>query len=419
MRTAGWRRGHPGSRRGPNAPTGRADGGNEQLGVLPVTILGRSGVIRRTFWRVTTTDPGPASLTGTAERFRGCLLGGAIGDALGAPVEFDSRTDILRRFGPDGIADYAAAYGGLGTITDDTQMTLFTAEGLIRGWVRLQVRGSVFYPTVVGHAYGRWLLTQGEHVRHGDVPPTGWLIDHRELHSRRAPGTTCLTALREVTEFGRPADNTSKGCGGVMRVAPVALLGRRVGVDAQEVFDLAAALAALTHGHPSGSLPAGVLAVVVFEAVAGASLSDAIAVAVDSLRTKEGHRETFAAVTDAVRQAESGVPAPEAIARLGAGWVAEEALAISLYCALTARDFAHGVTMAVNHSGDSDSTGAITGNLLGAALGASAIPRRWLEPLELRDVIGEIADDLSGCVGWDLEHGGDAEQWALERYPAY
>ncbi len=192
-----------------------------------------------------------------------------------------------------------------------------------------------------------------------------------------------------------------------------------MGVDAVEVFDLAAALAALTHGHPSGSLPAGVLAVVIFETVAGAALPDAISAAVDILRTKDGHRETFEAVTAAVRLAESAVAAPEAIARLGAGWVAEEALAISLYCALTARDFAHGVTTAVNHSGDSDSTGAITGNLLGAALGTAGIPRRWLDPLELREVISEIADDLSGCVGWDLEHGGDAEQWALERYPAY
>lgn len=66
-------------------------------------------------------------------RFLGCLLGGAAGDALGAPVEFMSRAEILRRFGPKGIAQYAPAYGGLGTITDDTQMTLFTAEGLIRG----------------------------------------------------------------------------------------------------------------------------------------------------------------------------------------------------------------------------------------------------------------------------------------------
>src|SRR5690606_6418819 len=78
-------------------------------------------------------------------RFLGCLLGGAVGDALGAPVEFMKRAEILRRFGPKGITQYAPAYGGLGRITDDTQMTLFTAEGLIRGWVRDCFKGITTY----------------------------------------------------------------------------------------------------------------------------------------------------------------------------------------------------------------------------------------------------------------------------------
>lgn len=95
-------------------------------------------------------------------RFLGCLLGGAVGDALGAPVEFMKRTEILRRFGPKGITQYAPAYGGLGTITDDTQMTLFTAEGLIRGWVRGCFKGITTYSGVTSHAYLRWLQTQGE-----------------------------------------------------------------------------------------------------------------------------------------------------------------------------------------------------------------------------------------------------------------
>jgi len=94
-------------------------------------------------------------------RFTGCLLGGAVGDALGAPVEFMKRTEILRRFGPNGITAYVPAYGGLGTITDDTQMTLFTAEGLLRGWVRGCFKGITTYPGMTAHAYLRWLQTQG------------------------------------------------------------------------------------------------------------------------------------------------------------------------------------------------------------------------------------------------------------------
>ena len=88
------------------------------------------------------------------------------------------------------------------------------------------------------------------------------------------------------------------------------------------------------------------------------------------------------------------------IHQLGEGWVGEEALAIAIYCALRyENDFSAGIIAAVNHNGDSDSTGAITGNILGARLGFDKIESKWKENLELYDVILEIADDLChGCM---------------------
>ena len=86
------------------------------------------------------------------------------------------------------------------------------------------------------------------------------------------------------------------------------------------------------------------------------------------------------------------------IQSLGEGWVAEETLAIAVYCAVKyADDFARGVCASVNHGGDSDSTGAVTGDILGAALGIDAIPKKYTEPLELCGVIEEIANDLYRC----------------------
>ena len=84
---------------------------------------------------------------------------------------------------------------------------------------------------------------------------------------------------------------------------------------------------------------------------------------------------------------------------LGEGWVAEETLAIAIYCSLKYQnDFSAGIIAAVNHKGDSDSTGAVTGNILGALLGYEAIEDKWKENLELHDVILEVADDLChGC----------------------
>src|SRR4051794_25508275 len=201
-------------------------------------------------------------------RILGCLLGGAIGDALGAPIEFDSLAEIRSRFGPDGLSDYAPAYGGLGKITDDTQMTLFTAEGLIRANARSADRGIVNVAWIVWRAYCRWLVTQGgPDIHDPDLGSavSGWLISNEVLHSRRAPGNTCLSALTSE-RWGAPDRpiNDSKGCGGVMRVAPVGLVA-----SPDLAFSLGADVAAITHGHPSGYLAAGAFALVIAEVMNG------------------------------------------------------------------------------------------------------------------------------------------------------
>ena len=319
--------------------------------------------------------------------YRGCLLGGAVGDALGAPVEFDSWSHIQSRLGPRGVTGFEEAFGRRGAITDDTQMTLFTAEGLIRAANRFDDRGLVSVEASVHRAYLRWLVTQGE----GGAAPhdPGWLVGVRGLHARRAPGNTCLSALRSTKErsIEHPL-NDSKGCGGVMRIAPVGL------TSVSDPFEVGCKCAALTHGHPTGYLAAGCLAQVVAELAHGADLADAAQRALGRLEREPRCEETRHAVQVAMNQAAKGKPSPATVESLGGGWIAEEALAIGLYCALVAQDFESGVLLAVNHGGDSDSTGSIAGNLLGLALGEQGIPGRWLEELELRDVIETVADDL-------------------------
>lgn len=364
-------------------------------------------------------------------RFRGCLLGGALGDSLGAPVEFLSAAQIKARYGPEGPVTLEEAYGRRGAITDDTQMTMFTVEGLIRADARFTERGICHPPAVVHHAYLRWLYTQGET---GDYPwarirerPDGWLVDLSVLQSNRAPGLTCLGALKsgQAGSIEAPV-NDSKGCGGVMRVAPVGLVAR-------EPFRFGAELAALTHGHPSGYLSAGYLAELVHRVSKGEDLFEAALLTIDSLREYAGHEECLTAVSRAIHLSQTGEPTQEKVVSLGEGWVGEEALAIALYCALVASDFKHGTRLAVNHSGDSDSTGAICGNILGAYWGEEALPSDWLAELELRDELTALAGDLhaysSGGV-WQYVGGGRRDgvitlpypQRSLEeatRYPAW
>ena len=330
-------------------------------------------------------------MTALRDRFRGCLLGGAIGDALGAGIEFMPLAEIRDRFGLAGVTGYVHAYGRTGAITDDTQMTLFTAEALIRVRCLPGGSGQADVPAL-WRAYQRWRLTQsaGGHdaAREGRHEKDGWLLTQEFIWQQRSPGTTCLSAL----SLGPPGSmtarvNDSKGCGGVMRVAPIGLV-------AADPFTLGCQAAALTHGHPTGYLAGGAFAVMVAELARGASLPDAAAAGITRLQAAEHSTEVTRALTRAVQAAGTERPVPPTLARLGEGWVAEEALAIATYCALAATDFRSGVLLAVNHSGDSDSTGAICGNLLGTHLGARAINIDLLTGLEGRDVIEQIADDL-------------------------
>lgn len=315
-----------------------------------------------------------------------------MGDALGAPVEFMTRGEIERQFGAAGIRDFVPAYGTLGAITDDTQMTLFTAEGLLRAFTRGNEKGICHAPTIVHHAYLRWLRTQGVLA---PEPPyleedPGWLIGVRALHHRRGPGNTCLSALQS----GRMGSieeriNDSKGCGGVMRVAPVGL------IDDADPFELGCETAAITHGHPSGYIAAGCMAVMIASLKGGRPMRVAVDAALERAAAMRGHEETTRAMERAVALADASPGSVRSVERLGEGWVAEEALAIAVYCALSfEEDFERGVVLAVNHGGDSDSTGAIAGNLLGARLGVDAIPARWLDLVELRAEIETLSRDL-------------------------
>lgn len=362
---------------------------------------------------------------GLQRRVRGCLLGGGIGDAIGAPVEFMRKAEIKERFGPQGITEYAPAYGRYGAITDDTQMTLFTAEGLMRGFVRGALKGMCSVPSVVSHSYLRWLLTQGASSGAGlEIGTDGWLWSVSGLHSRRAPGNTCLSALASMKQFtAERAPNHSKGAGAIMRVAPVALIvndGRQE--CAEMVFELAKSVSWITHGHPSGYLSAAAFAVIIHGLLWGHSLGVGIERACTLLRREKESIETLTAIERAIECAEAGRPSEDAIPQIGGGWVGEEALGVALYCALTARDFAGGVRTAVNHDGNSDTTGSLVGQLMGAALGEEFLPAHWLRGLELRETIADVADDLASFLSWDLDvyedSGGFTDQ-VYQRYPGW
>lgn len=341
------------------------------------------------------------------DRIRGSLIGGAIGDALGYPVEFIySFHGIQDRYGERGITRLDTKQfwlndeeqSGKAVVSDDTQMTLFTANGLLNA-----KRQKIGMKYGICLAYVEWYLTQigKKSGKYKDC----WISSIPELNRRRAPGNTCMTSLNDIYRGKEPVNN-SKGCGGVMRVAPVPLyatVDNRMSVT--DAALLAGDAAEITHQNPLGFIPAALVSHIIYR------------LALDEEPTKPSMesyiREGMKAMEllypqypadvrcmgelceEAITLANSSSPDLENIEAIGEGWTGEEALAIALYCCLRHFDsFEDAIIASVNHGGDSDSTGAVTGNILGAALGYNAIPQFYKDDLEMHDLILHMADDL-------------------------
>lgn len=336
------------------------------------------------------------------DKFRGCLLAGAAGDALGFEVEFLSEEAIFERFGEAGITEYYL-HRGVAEISDDTQMTLFTATGLLLGTTRGMNRGIMgSYESYIHLCYKDWLRTQTDMFPLPNGYHYSWLVNISQMFSRRAPGNTCMSALMSE-ESGSTENpiNQSKGCGGVMRVAPIGLYfcDKQCSIDNSDA--IGAEAAAITHGHTLGWLPAAALVHIIRKLAENEeeTILDAVLDSMEAIKRNYPKTENVAILLSLMQKAIDlsclELDDLDAIHLLGQGWVAEETLAIAIYCSLKyPNDIEKALIAAVNHGGDSDSTGAVTGNILGASLGAEKIPQKFVDTLELRDVILEIADDL-------------------------
>ena len=357
------------------------------------------------------------------DRTLGCMVGGAVGDALGYVIEFERWPAISARYGRRGITRYELGRSGQALISDDTQMTLFTAAGVLLGMTRGYIRGIMGrLDMYCQHTYVDWLHTQEWPMRKDGERVDSWLMDVPGLYVRRAPGNTCMTALRAI-EAGKEVRNDSCGCGGVMRTAPIALVCYLHDYARRDmmVCDMVAAEAArITHKHPLGFLPSAVLNDILMQIMDGKahdaeSLCEVVRAASDrlpSIVSEDDGEMTYGErwprpvarqqeiLQQAMDLAHTDTPDPEVIEIIGGGWTGHEALAIAVYSAIKHADsFEEAIISAVNHSGDSDSTGAICGNIIGALLGRSAIPAHYTEKLELLDVIEEMAKDLyTGCI---------------------
>jgi ADP-ribosylglycohydrolase len=350
-------------------------------------------------------------------RVRGTLLGVALGDALGAPVDGLDLAAIRQAHGPEGIADLVPAHGRRGAVTHFTQLTLFTVDGLIRAQVRRDT-GAWHPPTDLHRAYLRWAATQrdwGPDERRAD---DGWLAREEWLYARRDPARALLTGFGDETmgTLQAPKNPGEDGPEAAARSAPFGLL---VGWEPQLVVQLAVECAAQTHGHPAACLAAGAYAVIVHGIARGDGLDGAVQKALALLAARPGHQPVSDALQHALGAVRQGIPSPARVEELAGEGTAQGLLAVAVYCALVGEDVRHGLCLAVNQGGPSGAAGALTGGLLGALHGETALPPAWLADVEGRPTLLVLADDFAmEMTQGPALHGpaGSAPGW-LVRYP--
>jgi ADP-ribosylglycohydrolase len=298
-------------------------------------------------------------------------------------------------------------------------MNLFTATAILVTLSKVDkitTNESILIDITVA-TYIDWLITQKESyltgkntIRSNGVNGVSWLLDIPTMYSRRAPGITCLSSLGNLKhhkcyqDFLEFPTNNSKGCGGIMRSAPIGLISPHLYDELINLDLIAAKMSAITHGHSLGYMPSAMLVHILNRIVYPKSTCDTLKdIVIEAKNTiaklfkNDIYIKELCDIVDlSIFLSENNNEDLDNIRMIGEGWVAEETLAISLYCSLKYQNnFTKGIVASVNHSGDSDSTGAVTGYILGAWLGFENIELKWLKNLELIDVITEISNDIS------------------------
>lgn len=349
---------------------------------------------------------------GEIDSISGCMIGGALGDSLGYPVEFLDYDEILQKYGENGICNHKLDDTGIAIVSDDTQMTMYTANGLLNGAYAysLGITTKPRWASYVHEAYKEWCKTQISGMCGSlQLSRACWITENERLLVSRTPGSTCMHALRSDYRGSTLVPlNNSKGCGGLMRIAPVGLYLRkfvtssgasRIDSAEGEIFQIGMEIAALTHGNPLGFIPAGIMALIIDSIVyLGMDVRDAVEHSMQVAEKHSKHDDTASIlemVSDAIELSQSGLEDVTAISKLGHGWTADEALAIAVYCSLKHSDsFMDAIVSAVNHSGDSDSTGAIVGNIVGANIGLGRIPGDSIDVIEFKDELLQLSYDM-------------------------
>lgn len=323
------------------------------------------------------------------------LLAGALGDAFGYAIEFYNINKIKIIYGENGLVDYPIMNNHL-YVSDDTQMTLFCQQAC-NNYLNISSFDSNVKNELlknINQSYCDWYITQNE--KYTPSNNVNSIMKFDSLWSLRAPGNTCLSALKQGGNGGiniLSKINDSKGCGGIMRVAPISFLNTNI----ETIFELGAKQAALTHGHPDGYLPAGYFASVLNLIAEGTDPIQSLNISINILKQYKKH-ENFLSQIEHLKSClaqDIVYYGAELNNQLGEGWVGDEAFIIAFYCFMKATDFEDCLILSSNHNGDSDSTATLAAQLYAAKLGLSEEAKFNVQYLDVLPVIQHLTNEIN------------------------
>ncbi|MDR3364575.1 MAG: ADP-ribosylglycohydrolase family protein [Clostridiales Family XIII bacterium] len=312
------------------------------------------------------------------DHFRGCLLGGATGDAKG----------------------YDAREGGRDLISDNTQLSIFTVDGIVWADERAKRKGVYAYVPGLFYSYQKWYYTQTGGLAdkdYGFILNGGEVLRHDELFARRGEGVTSLNALASSIKnsYGTIESriNNLNGPGCVCRAAPIGLYFAN---DPDMAFRVGCESAALTHGHTEAIMSAGYMAVLIAHLAQGKALAEAAAAALKKLgESAFSDPLPGELIRRAIGLSETEKSPRKAIEAIGEGWIAPEAAAIATYLAFRfGNDFEGAIDAATDFNGNTDSIAPACGNIIGCIVGSLEIPIEWILDLELAGLTARGADLL-------------------------
>ena len=345
--------------------------------------------------------------------YRGCLLGLAVGDAMGYTVEDKSWDEIQTEYGPEGLLGFDLKEEEYAPVTSHTQVAAFLCNGLLLALTR----GRGEYMRWCKHAMKEWVRTQ-QFSRESE---SGYCFlgklpqfcrrncrDIRMLDNHRMEFYGSMTQRKNLNNTPGPI---TAGVAAGMLFQP----GR---ISPEGMGELAGELIALTHGHPETFLSGVVLSYLIAGVLGGADLLQSLNQAIRVTESQYAERfSQMEKVTMKLRQAidlsyNKALLPLQAMEQIGCGDTAE-CLAGAIYaCLVNPKDFDGTIITAVNHSGTSAAVGAIAGAIMGALLGEEALPEFYLESLECADVLRVLAQDMAAGSpgygvfddGWDYKY---------------